>query len=65
MGENRMPYELVRYYAAEIVSAVAVMHKRNIIHRDLKPENILVADDWHLKLIDFGDAIKLEDGQSH
>jgi serine/threonine protein kinase len=62
MGENRMPYELVRYYAAEIVSAVAVMHRKNIIHRDLKPENVLVSEDWHLKVIDFGDAIKLDEG---
>lgn len=64
MGENKMPYELVRHYAGEIVSALALLHKKNIIHRDLKPENILVSEDWHLKLIDFGDAIKLEDGQS-
>lgn len=59
-----MPYELVRYYAAEIVSAVAVMHRKNIIHRDLKPENVLVSEDWHLKVIDFGDAIKLEEGRN-
>jgi serine/threonine protein kinase len=61
MGENRMPYELAKYYAAEIVLAIEAMHKHRIIHRDLKPENILITEDWHLKLIDFGDAIKFED----
>jgi len=43
--------ELVRYYAAEILSAMEKMHSKNIIHRDLKPENILLADDWHLKIV--------------
>ena len=51
MGDNRMSLDLVRFYLAEIVSALELMHSRNIIHRDLKPENILVADDWHLKIV--------------
>ena len=46
-----MPLDMVRYYAAEIILALEVMHSKNIIHRDLKPENILVSDDWHLKLV--------------
>lgn len=76
MGDNRMPLELIRYYAAEILLVLELMHSKNIIHRDLKPENILISDDWHLKIvrasvltlimqqIDFGDAIKLEDDPS-
>mmetsp|Transcript_36431 Transcript_36431/g.27017 ORF Transcript_36431/g.27017 Transcript_36431/m.27017 type:complete len:101 (+) Transcript_36431:398-700(+) len=26
------------------------------MHRDLKPENIMIRHDFHLKIIDFGDA---------
>ena len=51
MGGARMPEELVKYYAAEIISALETIHNKNIIHRDVKPENILVAEDWHLKLV--------------
>ena len=51
MGENRMPMELVKYYAAEIVLALEAMHTKNIIHRDLKPENILINEDWHIKVV--------------
>lgn len=54
-----MPLELTKYYAAEIILALEYMHNKNILHRDLKPENILITSDWHLKIIDFGDAIKL------
>ena len=53
LGEMRMPLNLVKYYAAEIVLALEFLHTKKIIHRDLKPENILVADDWHLKLVKF------------
>jgi serine/threonine protein kinase len=48
-----MPMDLVRYYAAEIISALEFLHTKKIIHRDLKPENILVSDDWHLKLVSY------------
>ena len=53
LGELRMPLDLVRYYAAEIVLALEFLHSRKIIHRDLKPENILISEEWHLKLVSF------------
>lgn len=37
-----------RLYTAEIVSAVAHLHKCGIVHRDLKPENVLVDSDGHV-----------------
>lgn len=48
---TKAPLNLVKLYAAEIISALELMHTKNIIHRDLKPENILIADDWHLKIV--------------
>ncbi|KAL1748603.1 kinase-like domain-containing protein [Schizophyllum fasciatum] len=49
-----------RYYAAQLVDAVAFMHSVNVIHRDLKPENLLLDDDFRIKLTDFGTAKVLE-----
>ena len=39
--QHRFSEARSRLYAAEVLLAVAAMHKENIIHRDLKPENIL------------------------
>ena len=41
--------------------AVESLHSHGIIYRDLKPQNILIANDGHLKLIDFGFAKKMKD----
>ncbi|KII62682.1 Citron Rho-interacting kinase [Thelohanellus kitauei] len=48
-----------RFYLAEIITAVHVVHRLGYVHRDIKPENILIDMTGHLKLADFGSAAKL------
>ncbi|KAI8820183.1 kinase-like domain-containing protein, partial [Fimicolochytrium jonesii] len=43
-----------RFYVAEMIVAVAELHRLGYIHRDLKPENFLIDATGHLKLTDFG-----------
>lgn len=50
-----------RFYAAEMFTALTYLHSQSIVHRDLKPENILFTDRMHIKLVDFGSAIILND----
>jgi len=61
--EERLPEAHVKFYLAELVEALNVVHKLGYAHRDVKPENLLIDEAGHLKLADFGSASKL--GASH
>lgn len=46
----------------QICSAVTYAHRNLIVHRDIKPPNIMVTVDGEVKLLDFGVAKLLADG---
>lgn len=48
--------ECARYYTAQMVDAIFLMHKVGIAHRDIKPENCLLDQDMRIKLADLGSA---------
>ncbi|KAM7541663.1 hypothetical protein Aperf_G00000032161 [Anoplocephala perfoliata] len=52
--------EIIQFYGAEIVEAVHSLHQMGYIHCDIKPENFAIERSGHLKLIDFGSAIRLD-----
>ena len=49
-------------YVAQMLQALAYLHRRGIRHRDLKPSNVLVAD-GKVRVLDFG--LALESGERH
>ena len=51
---GRMDIQMVKFYAAELVSAIGYLHSHGFIHRDIKPQNVLVKADGHILLTDFG-----------
>ena len=53
----------MKFYTAQIVLAVGELHNKGIMHRDLKLENIMVDEDGYLKLIDYGLAKNVSEGQ--
>jgi serine/threonine-protein kinase len=56
--KRKLPVERAVHFALEICDALDTMHKHGVVHRDLKPENVMVDAEDHIKLIDFGIAMK-------
>ncbi|OON23575.1 kinase domain protein [Opisthorchis viverrini] len=52
--------EMIAFYAAEAIEAIHSLHRMGYIHCDLKPENFAIERSGHLKLLDFGSAIRLD-----
>jgi serine/threonine protein kinase len=49
---------------AQVLEAVKYAHAHLVVHRDLKPSNILVSEDGQVRLLDFGIAKLVADGQA-
>jgi serine/threonine-protein kinase len=56
--QGKLPVERSVHFALEMCGALDNMHKHGVVHRDLKPENVMVDAADHIKLIDFGIAMK-------
>ena len=48
----------------EVLQAVQYAHTHLVVHRDLKPSNILVTQEGQVRLLDFGIAKLLEEGEA-
>lgn len=50
-----------RRYTAQMLDAVAELHRHGVVHRDIKPANIFLTKSGDcLKLGDFGSAVKIQ-----
>jgi serine/threonine protein kinase len=47
------------FYAAQVLTAIADLHRQDYIHRDIKPENLLLDQAGNLRVIDFGFSKKM------
>ncbi|CAJ1446635.1 unnamed protein product [Effrenium voratum] len=51
---RRFSMDETRFYMAELLEALDVLHKHGFIHRDIKFDNMVLTAQGHLKLLDFG-----------
>jgi serine/threonine protein kinase len=50
-----------RIYTVELGLALEALHSLGIAHRDIKPDNVGLDKNCHVKLADFGCAIKIKE----
>lgn len=58
---GQLPLSRAIFYAAEIVLMLDYLRGQRVVHRDLKPENLLLTECGHLKLVDFGSVMVLNE----
>lgn len=65
-NERRFSAERSRYYAAQLVVALGLIHEAKFVHRDVKPDNLFLNHKGHCTLINFNHAVRLGSlGGSH
>ncbi len=58
-----LPFQTAVRLVAQAASALGFAHSRDIVHRDVKPSNLLIDGEGRLRVLDFGLAKLLADGQ--
>ncbi|MGN6518712.1 MAG: protein kinase domain-containing protein, partial [Dokdonella sp.] len=61
---RRLPLRARVRLFLDVLDGVAWAHRNLVVHRDLKPANVLVDGDGRVKLLDFGIAKLLDDGDA-
>ncbi|KAF9153910.1 hypothetical protein BG015_002336 [Linnemannia schmuckeri] len=59
MNRRAFGEDVVRFWIAELCSAVNHLHSLGIVHRDIKPDNVLLDEKGHAHLTDFNIGCKL------
>jgi tetratricopeptide (TPR) repeat protein/tRNA A-37 threonylcarbamoyl transferase component Bud32 len=64
LHEDKLTMARVIQMIEDVASALGEAHARGIVHRDIKPSNMLVNERDQIKVLDFGLAKQLENGEA-
>ncbi|KAF9945913.1 hypothetical protein BGZ70_003493, partial [Mortierella alpina] len=59
LNRKQFGEDVVRFWIAELCSAITHLHSQGIVHRDIKPDNVLLDEKGHAHLTDFNIGCKL------
>jgi serine/threonine-protein kinase len=63
-SEGPLPAKRAMEIMADVCAALDFSHRHGIVHRDVKPANIMITKTGAVKVMDFGIARALSDGQA-
>jgi serine/threonine-protein kinase len=58
-----LPDAQFRKVIAQLAAALSYAHSKGIVHRDIKPSNVILTSSGDVKLMDFGLAKPVDDGE--
>ncbi|WP_019813610.1 Stk1 family PASTA domain-containing Ser/Thr kinase [Saccharomonospora saliphila] len=63
-SEGPMPEKRAMEVMADVCAALDFSHRHGIVHRDVKPANVMITRNGAVKVMDFGIARAVHDGQA-
>lgn len=62
--EKKMTIAQAKFYWAQMVDAVALLHRSGIVHSDIKPENFIMTSGGQIRIIDLGLSFRIAPNQT-